>query len=109
MCGNKTLSSLQKCEQNLISFSFEANTIEVTNDRAIMIFNSRLLSVCGNTSFQNRNEMKQVHEIFQYKFDQETPRKQKFLKWEHKLSATGIIKYEQRSRIPSKIPGSPNS
>ena len=35
ICGNRTLSSLQKCEQNLISFSFEANMNEAPKDRAI--------------------------------------------------------------------------
>ena len=67
------------------------------NDRAIMSLDNGLLSVSGKTSIQNRDEIYQVHEIFQHKFEQEAPPEQKLLQWEHKLFAMGNINYKPRS------------
>jgi len=49
--------------------------------------------VCGGLL----DEIYQVHEIFQHKFEQEAPPEQKLLQWEHKLFAMGNINYKPRS------------
>ena len=46
--------------------------------------------------------MNQVHEVFQHKFEQEAPPKQKYLQWETKFSAICNIMYKPRSGSPLK-------
>jgi len=70
---------------------------DVTNDRAIMPLDNGLLSVSGNTRVQNRDEIYQVHEIFQHKFEKEAPPEHKLLQREHKLFAVGSTSYKPRT------------